>query len=250
MQKLHVLLRKEELNPERLEEKVAIVIDCLAATSTIATALQHGAADVLPVLDQHEGRTAASRQPPGSFVLAGEEMAQLIDGFGPPTPLALLACTELKGRRLIYSTTNGTVALRRSAGAKAVYAAALVNGRAVAEHVLAVHRTETVLLVCAGSAGRFSLEDYFAAGYLAETLTGGDPQRFILTDAAVGAAALYRRWPAEEALLHTRVGARMVRAGMGEEVRFIARTDQFDVVPALQDGLLRPLRRTAHHVSS
>lgn len=243
MQTLHVLLRKEEVDPERLRGKVAIVIDCIAATSTIATALQHGAADVLPVLDQHEGRTAASRQPPGSFVLAGEDLGDLIDGFAPPSPLALLAAADLRGRRLIYSTTNGTVALRKSVGAKAVYAAALLNGQAVAEHVLANHRTETVLLVCAGSVGRFSLEDYYTAGHLVEMLTTGESGRFILTDAAVGAGALYRRWPkAEEALRHTRVGAWLTRSGLEDEVKYIARTGQFDVVPALENGLLRPLK--------
>lgn len=247
MQTLHVLLRKEEIDPERLLGKVAVVIDCIAATSTIATALQHGAADVLPVLDQHEARAAASRQEPGSFVLAGEDLGDLIDGFAPPSPLALLAAADLRGRRLIYSTTNGTVALRRSAGAKAVYAAALLNGQAVAEHVLAHHRTETVLLICAGSIGRFSLEDYYTAGHLAEILTAGEPDRFLLTDAAVGAAVLRRRWPdAEEALRHTRVGAWLSRTGLEDEVSYIARTGQFNVVPTLTEGLLRPPKGGLH----
>ena len=41
--KVHVLFRKEDLDHERLEGKVAIVLDVLFATSTIITALANGA---------------------------------------------------------------------------------------------------------------------------------------------------------------------------------------------------------------
>ena len=43
MAKLHVLLEKEALDRERLAGKVVVVLDVLFATSTIVTALAHGA---------------------------------------------------------------------------------------------------------------------------------------------------------------------------------------------------------------
>jgi len=51
--------------------------------------------------------------PDGSYVLAGELYAETLPGFASPTPLALLK-EPIAGRKLIYSTTNGTVAARRS----------------------------------------------------------------------------------------------------------------------------------------
>ena len=50
--KVHVLFRKEDLDHERLEGKVAIVLDVLFATSTIITALASGATEVIPTLDE------------------------------------------------------------------------------------------------------------------------------------------------------------------------------------------------------
>ena len=44
MAKIHVLLKKEELDRERLAGKTVIVLDVLFATSTLVAALGHGAA--------------------------------------------------------------------------------------------------------------------------------------------------------------------------------------------------------------
>ena len=51
MAKIHVLLKKEELDRERLTGKTVIVLDVLFATSTLVAALGHGAAEVIPTLD-------------------------------------------------------------------------------------------------------------------------------------------------------------------------------------------------------
>ena len=42
--KIHVLLKKEELDSQRLPGKVVIVLDILFATSSIVAAMAHGAA--------------------------------------------------------------------------------------------------------------------------------------------------------------------------------------------------------------
>jgi 2-phosphosulfolactate phosphatase len=51
MPKIHVLLKKEELDAQRLEDKVVVVLDILFATSSIVTALAHGATEVIPAID-------------------------------------------------------------------------------------------------------------------------------------------------------------------------------------------------------
>src|SRR5205823_2651541 len=45
MSKLHVLLKKEELDAQRLPDKVVVVLDVLFATTSIVTALAHGAGE-------------------------------------------------------------------------------------------------------------------------------------------------------------------------------------------------------------
>ena len=63
MAKVHVLLKKEELDAQRLEGKVVVVLDILFATSSIVTALAHGATEVIPAPD---GRAAQSFAQPAA----------------------------------------------------------------------------------------------------------------------------------------------------------------------------------------
>lgn len=233
--KLHVLTKKEELDGVRVPGKVVIVLDILFATTTMVTALAHGAQEVVPVLDEAAARNAATRFPAGSFVLAGELYAETLPGFAHPAPLALLE-HGVQGKSVIYSTTNGTVALAQASAAARVYCGALLNARALTEYVLAQHPHETVLIVCAGSGDNFNLEDFYGAGYFVECFRERIPD---LSDAAKAALALYRQARAPEALLDCRVGRMMAERGLAHEVEFACRRDVFPVIPALQDGRLR-----------
>jgi 2-phosphosulfolactate phosphatase len=239
MAKIHVLLKKEELDAQRLPGKVVVVLDVLFATSSIVAALANGAAEVVPALNGEAALAAATGRAPGSYVLSGELNAETIAGFCHPTPLALLD-EEIAGKTVIYSTTNGTVAVGKSRDAGHVYAAALLNGEAIVEHVARSHRGETVLLVCSGSADNFNLEDFYGAGYLVSLFAGrGD---YELSDAALAARMLHDRGDAAECLLQSRVGRMMVGRGLEREVRYAAQKSCFDVVPRLEGGSLRAVR--------
>lgn len=236
MARIHVLTKKEDLDGERLPGKVVIVLDVLFATSSIVAALAHGAAEVVPTLDGPSALAAARGRPAGSFVLSGELNAVTLEGFAHPTPLALIE-QGLPGKALIYSTTNGTVALGKSSEAACVLAGALLNGEAVVRRALAVAGDGTILVVCAGSVGNFNLEDFYGAGYLAHLFARSG--RHELTDAALAARLLHDGASAEETLLASRVGRMMLDRGLEREVRFAARKSCFEVVPRLVGGRLR-----------
>ncbi len=239
MAKIHVLLKKEELDRERLAGKTVIVLDILFATSTQAAALGHGAREVIPTPDGDAARRVAQGFAPGSFLLAGELNADTLPGFVQPTPLAVLR-EDVRGRTVIQSTTNGTVALHKARAAANVYAAALLNGRAVVDHVVRSHPDETVLIVCAGSADNFNLEDFYAAGRLVALFESRAPGNE-LSDAALAAQLLAAGTDAQRCLRGARVGRMMRERGLADEVDYSARCDEFDVVPRFEDGRLRSL---------
>ena len=239
MAKIHVLLKKEELDGQRLRGKVVIVLDVLFATSSIVAALAHGAAEVIPALDAEAALRESTGRAPGSYVLSGELNAVTLTGFMHPTPMALLA-EDLAGKALIYSTTNGTVAVSKSRGADHVYAAALLNGEAMVSRIERAHADDTVLIVCSGSADNFNLEDFYGAGYLVSLFARrGDAHE--LTDAAMAARLLHDHCDAMECLSSSRVGRMMLSRGLDHEVRFAAQKSRFPVVARLESGALRAL---------
>ena len=236
--KIHVLGKKEELDSVRLAGKVVVVLDILFATTTMVTALAHGATEVIPVLDEAAARQEATRHAAGSFVMAGELMADTLPGFAHPAPLSLLE-HGVGDKRLIYSTTNGTVAMTQASGAARVYCGALLNAQALCDHILSMHSGETILIVCAGSANNFNLEDFYAAGVFVERLAERLGAGADLSDAARAAQGFARQASVPQALLQCRVGRMMVARGLEREVQFACRADAFPVVPVLEEGRLR-----------
>jgi len=239
--KIHVLGRKEELDAVRLPGKVAIVLDVLFATSTIAAALAHGARSVIPARDESAARAEAARHPPGSVVLAGELYAETLPGFAPPMPKALIA-HGVAGKHVVYSTTNGTVALVTLAGAEAVYTAALLNAQAVIEHVLDAHADRTILMVCSGSLGHFNFEDFYGAGYLVELIAERLGERADFSDAARAARRIFRSGDPLPSLLDCRVGRMMVERGHRHEVEHAAQLSTLAVIPRFTDDRITALR--------
>jgi 2-phosphosulfolactate phosphatase len=231
--KVHVLTKKEELDSVRLPGKVVVVLDIIFATTTMVAALAHGAKEIVPVLDEKAARACAGDFP--GCVLSGELYAETLPGFAHPAPLALLK-HGVEGKSVIYSTTNGTVAMTQASGAARVYCGALLNARHLVEHVVATHPKETVLIVCSGSGDNFNFEDFYGAGYFVECLL---PHVNDLSDAARAALAVYRHAKAPEALLDCRVGRMMAARGLAHEVEFACRRDAFPVVPVLEQGRLR-----------
>ena len=236
MQKIHVIARKEDFDAARAPGKIAVVLDIIFATTTIITALQHGARAVIPAGNQDQACELAATRPDGSYVLAGEYRAETLAGFQPYNPLAMQGL-DLKGRDLIYSTTNGTVALRAASACQRVFAGALLNAGAVARHVAQNYTEQTILLVCAGSRGMYSLEDHYGAGCFVQLLREyAGAERVALTDAAIAALRLFEQNDAVETLAASRIGRRMVAKSMLADVRYSAGIDTCPFVAELVDG--------------
>lgn len=195
----------------------AIVVDVLRATSTIAQALGSGYRRVLCCAEVEEARALRARL--GEGVLAGERNAVAIPGFDlGNSPREF---TEPLGETLILTTTNGTRAvLAAAASAEAVLVGSLLNLEAVAA---AARGGEAVEVVCAGVQGRFTIDDAYCAGRIAELL-GGEP-----TDAAEAAIRVARSFAdAQEGL---GASANPEHAGLGEDIAWCARESVLDVVP-------------------
>ena len=238
--RIHVLARKEELEPARTEGRVAVVLDILFATTSMVNALAHGAVAIVPVENEAAARAEAASRPAGTTLLAGELDAVTLPGFAPPTPLAL-ARRDLAGRTVVHSTTNGTLAFGLARGAKAVYAGAMLNAQALVDHLLRTHPDDPLLIVCAGSMGNFNLEDFVGAGCLVDLLASRLGADADLSDGARAARTVFRSDTPEALLLDSRVGRMFAARGLRDEVSHCARVSTLAVVARMHGHELRPV---------
>lgn len=238
MPKLHLLLKKEEIDEIKLgENKTAVIFDVLLATSTITACFLHGVKDIIPVLNEEEARAKSRGLKEDSFRLVGEYNGKTIEGFLDPNPLQLKP--QIIGKTVILSTTNGTVAIRKAACANKVYIASLLNGSAAAKKIATAHMGETIVAVCSGSGGEFCMEDFYGAGYFIDCLMS-ETDHWELTDSAKSARIFYQTNAdrAEDILIASRVGNMLMRHGFEKELHYIAKRGIVPIVPWLKDGRL------------
>src|SRR5947208_16577882 len=160
---------------------VAIVVDVMRATSTIAQALDSGYRRVLCCGEIDDAR-ALGEQLGDNAVVGGEREASKIAGFDlGASPRDYL---EPRAETAIMTTTNGTRAIVTAASrCETVLIGSLLNLDAVAK---AGASGGDVVILCAGFQGTFAVDDAYSAGRIVALLEGDR------TDPAVAAAAIAR----------------------------------------------------------
>jgi 2-phosphosulfolactate phosphatase len=197
---------------------VAVVVDVMRATSTIAQALAAGYRRVLCCREIDEAR--ALREELGdSAVVGGERNAILVEGFDlGASPREYL---EPRAETAIVTTTNGTKSiLAAAATSEVVLLGSLLNLDAVAAEARAPRKDVTV--VCAGYQGSFAIDDAYCAGRIVELLDGDR------TDAAVAAAALARFYPSAWEGVNARTYG---PPGLEDDLRWCTQENTLRVVP-------------------
>jgi 2-phosphosulfolactate phosphatase len=208
--RVHVAFTPDEV----LEAPVAVVVDVMRATSTIAQALASGYERVYCCREIPDALALRARL--GEGLLGGERSAVRIEGFDlGASPREVL---EPRGRTLIYSTTNGTRAVLAAAAAcERVFLGSLLNLSETAGAVDA-----DCVVVCAGFQGAFALDDAYCAGRIVELLDAE------VTDAAKACVVLAGAYPtAWDAIMARTYGP----PGLEDDIRFCSQVDTIDVVP-------------------
>jgi 2-phosphosulfolactate phosphatase len=218
----------------------AVVIDVLRGTTTALALLEAGASEVLLAGDLDEGRRLKAAR---GALLVGEVPGRTMPAPGcdlGPSPVGL-AAYDLRGRRVVLCTTNGTLAVLRAhgAGAPAVLLACLGNLGAVAGTVLdgAASEGRDLVVVCAGRRGgrRPALDDAFTAGLLVDRLLGLASARgigILQEDGAVAVRRLAGSYASPlQPLEESGTGRLLVEEGLAADVPWCARLDWSRLVP-------------------
>lgn len=213
-----------------VEDKTVVVVDILRATSCMVTAFAHGVDCIMPLADLESCRGMSKL----GYITSGERNGEKVSGFDKGnSPFEYME--DIRGKKVAFTTTNGTQAITRSAGAKDVVIGAFLNLSVVSKYIL--DSPNNVLVVCAGWKGKVNLEDTLFAGALVERVKGSiEPE----CDAAVAAGHLYNiaKHDMPGFLKQASHIRRLNRLGIHEDIAFCLTEDKYQVVPRLQDGII------------
>jgi 2-phosphosulfolactate phosphatase len=225
---------------------VCCVIDVLRATSTIAAAMGNGCAGFYPCASPDAARELAAslraEHGNGNVLLGGEKDARPIEGFDGGNSPREYARERIGGRRLVFSSTNGTRTLDAVKDCRAVFTAAYANLTAVATRLAdELEKGSALLIACSGREGGYTVEDTVVAGELISKLTPlvGEID---LSDTSAAALEISKAAEGDGAamLRNCRWGRYLAGLGLGDDIDFCGRRDWTDIVPEMKDGVILP----------
>lgn len=212
-----------------------MTVDVLRSCTSIAVALSNLAAKIIPVETVEEATRLAQTVDPKSRLLCGEREGRKVGGFDLGNSPREYASAAVKGATLIFASTNASPLMAGLLAWCEQRLLAYVNVGAVAEAVGIAGGD--LAIVCAGSKGRFALEDAACAGALIRRLTEGSATTE-LNDAAEVAREYDRaHGHAPEAILRrSDHGRNLVELGFEEDLPVCGKVDSVPIVPVLREG--------------
>jgi 2-phosphosulfolactate phosphatase len=231
--RIEVVFTPVGLTPAEVHGRSVFVVDILRATTVMCAAMSHGAKALIPVGSTEEALRLAQTIGKTEVLLAGEKNCLRIPGFdlgNSPLDMTELA---VRNKTIILTTTNGTKALLACQGAEGVYPTAAANLTLTADRAReALENRQDILIVCAGRAEAFALDDAYCAGRLIAAMLRDRRSRRGLNDAAVASLDLVRRYGPdwERPLSRSRGGRELIKLGLGADVQDAARQDGYPVL--------------------
>ena len=141
-----------------------VIVDLLRATSVISTAFECGINAVIPVTTAEE---ALAFKNIDNHIVAAERNTLRLEGFDYGNSPFHYINSDVKGKVLALTTTNGTKAIHLAKEHK-VITASFVNIDSVTNYL--IKENNDVIILCSGWKGYFNLEDTIFAGALSEQL--------------------------------------------------------------------------------
>ncbi len=146
------------------DNSIVVVIDILRATSVICAAFEHGVEKILPVASKEE----AIKYRAQGYLIAGERDGVKIEGFDLGNSPFSYIDGNVKGKKIAFTTTNGTLAINAAKDAYRVVIGSFLNFNALTNWLIEQNRD--VILLSAGYKAKLNFEDAIFAGAVAEKL--------------------------------------------------------------------------------
>ncbi|REG82800.1 2-phosphosulfolactate phosphatase [Algoriphagus antarcticus] len=236
MKQVEICFSPELIHLHELEGKIVVVVDIFRATSTMIAALANGISEIKTCADLEECRAMAS----SGYLIAGERNGVKAEGFQlGNSPLAYLS-GEYQNQKLAMTTTNGTLAISKSAGADEILIGSFPNLQATASYIQSGNKD--VLIHCAGWKGKFNLEDSLFAGAMVKAL---ETTHEAEDDGAISMKSLYEKegHNLKGFLSQASHAKRLQNHNIDSDIDFCLTLDLFSLVGKVEDGILTGIKQ-------
>ena len=210
-------------------EAIVVVTDILRASSAIVTAFMNGVERIIPVGTLEEAKAYKEN----GYMVAAERDGIVRDfaDFGN-SPFNFTP-ERVRGKQIVYSTTNGTNAIHLASSGKQVLIGAYLNLTALADHIR--KEKKDLLVLCAGWRNKYNLEDTLFSGSLAELLLQ-DKRYYTICDATLAAMDLYSAARQDMMGYIEKVAQRhrLKKNNLDDVIGYCHETDLTDLIPVLE----------------
>lgn len=217
------------------DEAVTVVVDILRATSAICTAFEYGIDYVIPVPHVEDTYYYKNED---DMIIAAERGGEIVEGFEfGNSPLSYMR-NDIKGKKLVITTTNGTQAIEAAKDSQHILVGSFVNFSAVINSIKEINKD--VMVLCAGWKNRFNLEDTLFAGAVVEALLAEGYTYATDSDAAIASLTLYQaaKGNLEQYLVDSSHRNRLAKLNLQEDITYCLSFDKTDAVPYFMNGRL------------
>ncbi len=147
---------------------IVIMIDVLRASSTVATALQNGAREIIPTESLEKAVKIYANLSKEISFLGGERNGLKPLGFDAGNSPFEYTTQNVNGKSVILTTSNGTRIFEKAKNADFRLVGGFVNlsiiSNFVIEKINENEKIKKIIFLCAGNDGKLSAEDMLCAG--------------------------------------------------------------------------------------
>ena len=239
MRKLNVCLTSDLFSHYDEGNKLVLVVDILRATTVISTAFHYGISELIPASSVEQAKQYMNKE---GYIVAAERNAESIEGipFGN-SPFQYMN-DDVKNKRLVLTTTNGTKSIKL-ASKHEVISASFVNLDAVYNFI--IKSEKDVIILCSGWKGLVNMEDSIFAGILSDKLL--KTNEFQSKCDSVLASVAIKRDAGNNLFSYLENSAhrnRLKHLNMEEDTKFCLNpTFTSEVIPILKNGKLIPYEK-------
>jgi len=218
---------------------MVVVIDVLRASTTLVTALAHGAMEVIPCSTVEEARKINRSMGREDVLLCGERGGKKLTGFELGNSPLQYNAKVVQGKTIVFTSTNGTRMINLMEGGDSVFIGGFVNAKAIVD--LIKDSSKDCLFACSGSDGGFSVEDAVCAGMMIEKIEEQvGEENLYKTDEAFASQILYQYHSSDlTGMIHnSHHGKHLKTIGFKDDLEACVSVDVYQLVPIFKNGTI------------